>query len=236
MSFRESARPYFLDRESEIMSNKPGEMPDNNGLLYTGTYFVLLNRLGELKDSDNEHLRRVVDRCTPVWGLLYRHPSRRQHTAHDDYIGVSAAASIIGEPFYAKIFFVYGERHGWVYNHTDTYTLKQWFKSWFARLPGVVQHFKLCAGYKLSLFDQLWWALDIISTTRRDPDDTSGRILDWLKIQAYRKSKHNHWICNWAVDLWEADIRARYPRLMGDVFAVYFDEGHPFAKYMGGRL
>jgi len=235
VSYRERIKPYFV--KENVLSNKAGEDPDNNGVLYTGTHFVILDRLGfDYTDVDREIFETLSKDITARPGLIRRGKHKLQHTAHDDYVGWSAAAFFLGYKNVARSFYDYGKENKWIYNHTGVFTWKQLAKSWFYRIPGVIQHFKIMAEVGLSYWDQVLWGANLYSTTRKHKGATSGRILDWIKIQAYRKSGRRNWLCEKAINHFERDIRNRYPRLMGEVFEIYFHKTHPFALYMQNKV
>jgi hypothetical protein len=212
------------------MANNPDGIPDGNTLLYLGTRIVILKELGLLTDEDVTGFKLAVYRSWHKIGVLNRGWGREDAQAHDDYIGVMAAAKICA-PEIAKSIVEYGKRNYWYYNNKG---VSRFFSALFIRMPGIVQHFKSAAGEPLNSFDEFMIDIDLMFTTFRPANEVSGRILDWLKIKTMDLNQHPELIG--VVEAWKADIKRKYPKLMGDVFAKYFGEKHPFAIYMDGRL
>lgn len=220
MKFREACAPYFKSEHPLFMSNKPGGLPDGNTLLYTSLYLLIAKKLGHSRPpEDRAHLREIIDISTVYAGVLSRGPHKMDElTTKDDYIGVTAACQIYSVAD-AAIFYGYWRNK---------------FK--LLKYPGVVQSMALCEGEGLSLWGKILWSADIFFTTFSEADDTSGRILDFIKIEAYRRSDKDYWLCNWAVGRWRKDISKRYPQLLGELFSVYFSKHHPFAVYLANML
>ena len=230
--YRKALIPYF-SVEPFIMSNQPYHPPDNNGVLYTCTSFVILALLNDVKPSDSIRYNALLDAIEVEPGLIMRGPKKLQHQSHDDYIGVVAAGFL--DPMRAMNVWQYGMSNSWIYRLP---WIDFHIKQWFARMPGVVQTFKMSARQPLSLFDQLYFALDLYSTSWKKADATSGRILDWLKIFTYEQQDRRYRIIDKAIALWKKDIRRKYPnRLMGEIFEIYFrDKNHPFSVYTKGII
>jgi len=245
--FRKACQPYFKTHPL-LMSNQPGEALDGNTIRYTSMYYLLLALHGELTEKDKENFRKMYELVKVKDGLISRGPHKiKDHQAHDDPVVMAAVATFI-DPKIASSFYLYGRttKPKYFYNSNNAKGIKNWFSSWFARLPGVVQNFKLCAGkhlnVSLNLFDRFWWALDLYSTTFKETSATTGRIMDFAKKKAYYNQYKRYWICQKAIEKSNADIKKRYgPDGMAVLFAIFFrnkdfKRTHPFSVKAKGLI
>lgn len=225
--------PYFT--HYPFMSRDPGGELDGNAILYAGTYGVLFQKLfKEYRDAD-EHSSRIYAAAYVAAqpGIITRGPDKlNEPQTHDDYIGLCSLSNL-GNGGVATVFYNYGKNHWWSFFRKGQ-SLKDWFNDQFWRLPGVVQHIKLCASEKWNIFDSLWWALGVYASSFSSKDNSSGAILTWHMVTAYLQSNEKHWLCDLAVAKWKAKIIAKYPNAMGDVFRIYYGIGHPFTKWAQG--
>ncbi|MBP9709103.1 MAG: hypothetical protein KBD78_15820 [Oligoflexales bacterium] len=232
--------PYISNRPITKMDQAP--MPDGNPVLYLG--LVLCGKLQhfELKDDDKFLVEETYKDCKKEPGLITRGRHKfEDHESHDDRIGMSYAAAVTGHHAALDIY-SYGVNHNWIFNNAGC----GWFKNekgerqflaklkcWDARLPGVVQHYKISADKKLNLFDKIWWAIRIGLFF---PESESGIQMDWLMIDLYRRKAEPNFIMDSAATLWEHNLydTPKYPHLMGSVFEKYFNKDHLLAKWMRG--
>jgi hypothetical protein len=241
--FAEEARQHFA--HGPLFSNQPGIEPDGNGVLYTAFYFETLVEYGQLTPGVAAHFRAMVQECRIAPGLIDRGKHKRADLQkHDDYIGYCRMAQLI-DPTHAREVFLWGKQHGWVFKNLERkLNWKEWWNTLFWRIPGVVQHIKICAGEELSWLDRILFFLGFWSTTLRAANSTSGRQMDWLRWQAYRDYGHEYWLCNLGVKLFEKDLRKRYPFLMGSVFQIFFQRDptlmqqpqHVLARWWQGKI
>ncbi len=233
MKFLEDCLPYIV--RYPLISNQISQEPDGNAILYCGVAMAIKDLYSEPDDGDWLWAAEIYRVCRKEVGLLTRGPHKvNDFQSHDDYVGMCylslrtnrmIAASIVG----------YGKSRSWIYDNTGRSKegIIGWLSCWHRRFPGQVEHYKICAGESLNLFEQIWWALGFISFGKRSE---SGIQMDWLKYQAYRRSGMKHWVCDKAASLWQNMMINRYPNLMGDVFRVYYGSNHVFARWMQGRL
>jgi len=241
-NFRSDCAPYFTKRY-HYMTNRAGEMPDGNALAYTGIYYLMKQRFQSLDDVDVLQFTTMVRYSQTDIGQLNRGIYKQNdQQRHDDYIPIMGAARFLSPSIAMEIW-----KHGGFqlyYNNTGSKRIKDLWDSWFNRLNGVKAHFKMCVGYDLDFIDKIRWALDIWSTSRKTWNRTSGRILDFTKVEIYRHHGKKYWLCEWAVRKFERSVREKYPHMMGSVFHVFFDRGtietteyiHPFARWMRDKL
>lgn len=200
------------------MKNKTTDATvDGNALLYTGTYYCMLKLLGEDTAFDRVKLKQIIKRWEVSPGLLVRAHSNIPQS-HDDYIGILAAAFVYGLPFAERVL-DYGDKSDW------------WFSSkYFGRLPGFAAHVRVCANKPLTPYEQLAWCADIIPTTLKKGDATSGRIMDLLKALAMRDKSY---LLTGAALWWmRYRLKSVYKtQPLGQIFSIYFHPGHPFSVF-----
>lgn len=229
--FIQEMLPYIV--YDPLVSNRPGEQPDGNAVLYCGIAMVIKCIYSKLDEGDFAWFSAVYRDCRKSRGLLTRGSHKaNDYESHDDYIGFCAGAQLAHDTWAAEVL-GYGATHGWVYDNSGiSGTLSGWIRTWHVRFPGQVQHYKLCARRPLGLLDRIWWAIGMVSLGASE----SGYQKRWLKYRAYKNQDLRYWLCDMAAAMWENGLRKRYPNLMGDVFAIYFkDTNHPFARWMQGR-
>jgi hypothetical protein len=232
----EDVRPYF--KEYPLMSRDPEAEPDGNGILYAGTYGLLYARLFGVYENASAHSVILYKKSylPDQPGLITRGPHKWEDPqAHDDYVGL-ASLSFLGGSGAAKAITLHGSTHGWSFLRKGRTNFREVFNAQFWRLPGLVQHLKLCAQEDWNWFDCALWALGVYSNSFAKHGDTSGTILKWHFIRVYELSGKKNWLCDWAVRKWKHQINSLYQNAMGDVFRIYYGPDHPFAKWALGIL
>lgn len=235
--FDDELLPYL--KRYPLISNQPGEEPDGNPVLYSGFYTAIRSLYFPQDDYIQDLIRDTYNNCVLELGLISRGShKRRDEQEHDDYIGLTTAAFLSGNPDIAYDVYDYGYRNWWVYDSQNT--AQSWLEKlrfWHARFPGIVAHYKICAGVKLGAFDKLLFIISFLRVSK----DESGVQLGWLRAIAYINSNDKGWFRDIVVRSWTLGVLDRYPRGMGEVFQIYFDrEGgapkHIFARWMQGRI
>ena len=241
MSFKDDSKTYMDPEGFFGQRQNPGFRSTNNSLLYTGTYFTILVILGEARKEDLEVFEKIVQACevpvgaVPTPGLYYRHPDQNDiPEEHDDYVGLASAAYHLNSSV-AKDIVNYGRKHAWFYDSITPFAHN--LARWHAKFGSVTPHYKVCAGERLPLFDQITWATSILLDAISPRVNLSTKILNWLKIKAI---DGKYPICNAAIAFWRFKMHRLFPNGMADVFTLYFtnDGGseHPFAKATLGVL
>jgi hypothetical protein len=246
-SFYAESRPYFA--KGPIMLHHVGaEEIDGNGILYTGEYFDALDIYAEIDfERDRPHFNKVYNKSFVIPGLINRGKDNLSLQTHDDYVGFCRAAQLVSRPAAYEVYW-YGKKNWWFYkNICDPITLSQRWDCWFARMPGMVQHIKMCAGVELNWFDRLWWAVGLYFAARSDKKATSGKRLKRLMRNAYwmyARTHERYWLCDWASNYFCDKIEEQYPNLFGDVNQIFFQRDeelkqkpeHVLAIWMQGRI
>jgi hypothetical protein len=232
LEFIEESKPYF-DNYPFMAPTKHGEL-DGNTILYSGTYGMVSNSIfGKYKDAPEHSARLYNESYVPLSpGLLTRGPHKWDDPqTHDDYIGM-ASLSFLGGGGAARAIYEYGKKHGWSYVRNSNPSVSDWFNGQFWRLPGVVQHIKICAGESLSAIGSAWWALGVYFSAANE----SGLILTWHMISVYEQTGKRNFLCDYVVRGWKRKLIEKYPNAMGEVFGIYYSPTHLFARWMQGII
>lgn len=158
MTIIEYARSCGYLKYWPYMSNKPNEEPDGNTLLYTSILFYIAHKRKELTSLEAMTFHAEIESCMPTPGLLNKGYGRRDHQAHDDYIGVALFSKYclpmgINNPAVQMV--SYGFRNGWVYNNTKDH--RKSLDSDHSKFFGTVSHYKNCAGIPIGQWERLGW-------------------------------------------------------------------------------
>jgi len=234
MSFRELCKPYLKDG---VMLDR-NKILDGNALLYTGTMYVLMHRLDELREGDLDDFRSLYmsSDVSVEPGLIVRFKKPDDWQAHDDYRGLLGASYFLEHKrgknlTFARYVHNYGKKNWYCWNNLNP---GKWIaKGFFVRLPGFWALTKACAGRKLNLFDKIMFSVNILSTLYKD-DGFSGYNMDWIDIQVLKD--HNYWLTNKAIAYYEKKFMERYPDGMGHAYSSFFNEQYPFAIAMKGKM
>lgn len=214
------------------MSNIPLGDPDNNSVLYTcGHYFSILKKRGELDlVKDRAHFLDLYDAIKVGPGRYNRGENKLQHNAFDDIIGLARGAQLLA-PEVALEIYTHGLNNDWLYNNTDKKDILTLLSSWHWRIAGTTQHYKICADKILTPFDRFAFGVDKTSTGFKPWSATSGRLLDWIKIESYYDTMYKNERCDEVARNFEASISNKYDNGISDVFGKYFSKAHPFSIF-----
>mgnify|MGYP006266702729 CR=1 FL=1 len=227
------AAAYF--QHYPLMSRDPGGELDGNSVLYAGTYALICRKLyGRYVDAkDYEYNLYKFIEVKP--GVICRGGKPQDPQTHDDYIGLCTLSGLTAEKKAATEVYEYGKANCWSYVNV-AYSFKDLFNAQFWRLPGVVQHIKICAGKSWSWFDYLLFIVSVLTNAFTAKNSTSGKILTWHMVTMYELLGDRFWLADKAVAFWKHRILKMYPNAMGDVFGIYFGKDHVFAKYTIGII
>lgn len=230
-SFNEEYRSYIFDHP--YISNKPGESPDGNTVLYFGLMLAVKRQFFPLDEYDLNLFYDLYDAVRIEPGMIVRSEyKRKDHEGHDDYIGLVHASFFLGTSFASSVV-QYGKNHGWAWNNTGLRGFKS-LRCMHWRLPGVVQHYKLAAQAPLGIVDRLWWSLGMFFPTENE----SNLQLQWLMLDLYLNQPQKSWIMDRAAEQWQNVLynSKKYPNRMGSVFEIFFGAKNILAKWMRGKI
>jgi len=220
------------------ISNQALEEPDGNAILYLGVFLAIKRRYEDMGPGDAALVQETYNFSVKEPGLLTRGRHKfEDRQAHDDYYGMIFAAHITGQFKIVSEIYGYGKKHFWFYDNVGTTGFDK-IRTFFGRFPGFVANLKLAHRVKLSLWDQLLWAISVVGFSSE-----SGIQMNFLMCEVYRTQPYNYWLLDKAVKQFEAKIAKQYPNLMGSVFQAYYDRHrdynkppkHIFARWMQGR-
>lgn len=202
-----------------------------NQILQTSLDLIFKHKLKCLDERSLYRAQKFFRRCQNVNppGVFDKNPPlptgerRLDVVAHDDYIALVAACSIVGSlPFHWEIV-EHGKKSKWIFNNSGDveWTEKHGYKPWYTSFYKMVADTKDIGWFPTFLFRR--------HMGEADGCDDSGRQLRWLMCQAIRR----HPIIDPVVrGIAEGFMRSL--NLMGGiqkVFERYYGIWHPFAKY-----
>jgi hypothetical protein len=231
--FATDAKPHFLSYPA--MSHDANQAVDGNAVLYAGTYALISFKLYGVYGAAVTHEKDLYEAVKVDQGVIGRFGKPKDAQTHDDYIGLATLSGLTENKQAAIDMFVHGKLNHWsfvnvAYNFTDLFNAQFW------RLPGVVQHIKLCAGKAWNWLDIVLFALSVIFNAFTPKDSTSGKILVWHSIVMYECLGDSNWLSDFAVRFWKHQILKMYPNAMGDIFGIYFGPDHVFTKWTKGII
>lgn len=233
MSLRQEILPY-VDEDGLVLELKnPGPGPNTgNGIHGLSVYMILLHLLGEIESQDLTEFCRVIRTCEvqeyleypphPIPGLYNRGPRKiGDLIAHDDYVALAAASSIVGAPF-AREIVGYGSQHCWSFNNAEP---GKWTpRSFQGRRLWLITFWDLCAGKKACFLGEILLCAWIrLQSGTKDP---SGLILQWLICRAVEDKSPR---LKASVECWKRAFFLKFPLGIREVFTSYYETGHPFA-------
>lgn len=225
------AAAYF--HEYPYMAREAEGIIDGNAVLYSGTLALIKHKLG----ADTNPAINAKDLYEAVKvrpGVIARAKKPLDVQTHDDYIGMLTFSALQSGKEALEIY-EYGKANRWSYVNV-AYSLADWFNGQFWRLPGVVQHIKLCAKKAWSWFDIVMFCLSVMANAFTARDSTSGKILTWHMICMYEHKGDRSWLADAAVRFWKHRMLAMYKSGMSDIFGIYFGPDHIFTKYTVGVI
>lgn len=228
-----------------------------NCALFTAEEAWTLRARGELRTEDKQRITQgIADQCEiPGSRGLFRRSIAFQFDQEgpDDYVGL-ASLSAAFPCDYAQAILAWGRAHfyrpkvrGWqlpiklpyYYRAAEPRDVSDDVGAWLGRQPALIAHFKLCAGERLSLFDQLAWAFAVSTTGAfgpgpRQEGGQDSWALSWVLVQAARAQGPTT-IQRAAISCFYRALAKAWPSIPGPggmraVFAQYFgDPMHPLA-------
>lgn len=226
MGLKEDALLYREPITRMVVGVKnPGDHSCDNGLLFSAEYLMLLPH--EDLGSEREWFQTLVTTCEVMPGLIRRYPGDPGYEAHDDYIGTLAGLWLLQSSL-RFAFLDYGKTNWWLFNNVDPG--KPRAEQWLGRFPIFPVFVKAACDQPLGWLDQWIWLLTLIYGVFADvTGDTSSKILQWLMNQTVTGKGYK--LIDFGLWFWKKRMLANVPGGMQQVFAIYFNPEHPFAKY-----
>ena len=243
MTFAQEISAQYTDGNGLVTPNKgkwaPGEAGSDNGPMFTAEYLILAKVLGGDPFRLQMEFIDSIAKCMSNDGMLHRKPPGQPAYQEqvDDYYATLAASVALGNVHLARAFL----RAVWTYKGAlNTENPGTWTaNSFLIRQPQLLYAMIVAAypknplAYLLSLPLRLWTALVIAASCRNAPtSDTDARRLAWHLILVTPRGP----LVNWAIKAWFKRLFAAYPNGMQDVARMYYEPGHPIAKYWPSSL
>jgi hypothetical protein len=233
MGLKEEIRDGYTDANGLVSPHRcsPLEVnPSGNGVMYTGELMMMLALRGEIDFEDDESFVDAMRTCQVEPGLLKRGPGYRDQEGPDDYYGFAAGCVATDAITLADNVVDYGLANFGSFNNEDP---GKWtWKSFLWRQPQLI-----CALYAAADRAPIWifplrlYTAAVIATScmLAPLEDTDARRLSWLLLHTMRRTSL---LCRAAGWFWNRRLRKHYgPEGMRAVARVYYEAGHPFAKY-----
>lgn len=223
----------YVDSKYEMFGDEifPDD-PSGNNILYLG-HFVLIGRyVGVPEHRMNSFVLTRYFMVEVKQGLINRKPNARDPNYHDDYTGLAYTRRDL-----AQAILDHGRNNNWNYNNVEPSKnsirdiIRQRAKFWHRRMPGQIEHYKLCAGEPLSRLEEVLWAASIISTAIWGKG-SSGMLLDLLKLKAAENP--NSLPYQIARYFFKRRLAKEYEGKIENLYKEYFGERHPFTVYVKG--
>lgn len=225
--------------------NPPVSRGAGNGVLYLSEEMAFLVKRNAVAAGDREDFVKTIRSLQAAPGLINRNPAGpKQPKFHDDqegpddYIGMVAAAHMLGGPAQqlANEVAAYGDSHLWFMNNArENSSLdrsgRRNVSAIFTRFPQYIAHFHYCAGLPTDPVTEAVWAAALANGARGDsaPDSV---VLEWFMVQC-RPAKASP-VVKAAVIKWVMNFKKNFPNGLQDVNGRMFDKSHPLVLYAPG--
>ena len=242
MSIRDEIVPY-VDGDGLIapwISNGQWKSSDN-GVIYSSEYYVMLQKLGQLVPQDLVDFDAKMKSCLNPEGMLCRVPQPVQdgQEGPDDYFGLMNACKQLGNTEIPRtILWSLIKHFGFLNNDSPGTITGAAFMARFGQLtacmvsaafPSWKNPLHILArlvAHPLYVYSAILLLLGDMFT---DASDTDSRRLSWHQWQCLKGSSLLCWLGG---KVWAARLYGAYgPTGMQAVAKIYYQAGHPFAKY-----
>lgn len=243
MSLRTEIVPY-IDGEGFVapsLVEPPGAMRgSDNGPMFTAELYVMYQKLGQLVNQDPFDYANKINANIDSNGLLNRHHigTSNGQEGPDDYVGVLDGCKILGNTDIPRRFLWAVIKFKGSLNNANP---GHWsWSSFLIRQPQLLGSMMAAAfpSWKNPLhiiLRLLTWpvflaaAISIgISCINAPLSDTDSRRLAW---HLWQTTKPVSLMCWLAGKIWLRRLYKDFPNGMLGVAAIYYQQGHPFAKY-----
>lgn len=227
MTLAEAIKEYREPTYGLVSNVKnPGDRSCDNGLLFSATYIVLLDRAPE-QYAELVWFIDIIRKCSIENGVYARYPGEKTPTTHDDLTGIVS----IGRGTLASLgLYFYLNMHDWFYPAEGSQVSDaSRYGNLLARIVDFPATVRAAATVKLTTLSKVGFCLGLLWNCFEKKSETSGKCLIYLKARTVEKSGSR--ICNLTVWIWRRVQAVRYTGGMRDVYAIYFGPEHPFAVY-----
>jgi hypothetical protein len=220
--------------------NDPSPDSTGNGLLYLSLAHIcaVLNRYPPNAGEFGAIVRSCYVAGRP--GILHRSPTKMDdQNGWDDYIGMAAAARIVGDCHLAWVTLNAGNvrRFGlfkWFFknNKPDTHKLfdQETWQAWFGRNPSAVAHLQFSSGVWPHALRSVWQAIDLTITALRLGKNHDSALLGYLMVLVWDRHWARPWYIEMAVKLFKKRLKFKYGSFRG-VLVHRLDADHPIVTH-----
>lgn len=225
-AFKKEIFNGWIDTYCLVTPGRGEKGSSQNGVMYTGEFIVILNRLGELTPALKDYWKQRIEKCELHPGHIIRYPGSTEVEGPDNYHGYLAAAKLC-DPSRAKAFLWYGLTHFGLYPTSEKITIKDFM--W--RFPQLIPMALMAAGLPVGPFRAIFILTLMLHVWSNTPtDNQDARRLGWLLIQTW---DGKGLLSKWAVKKWQDKLMKEYPvDGMKEVYHRYYEVGHPFIEYV----
>lgn len=243
MALRDEIIPY-TDGEGLVAPSlvSPGSIRgSDNGPMFTSEYYVIMKKLNQLVSQDKADFQAKIGACIDDGGLLNRHQVARGDNGQegpDDYYGVLNSCKELDNTAIPRQFLKAVVRYLGFLNNANpgqktlsSFLIRQpqllacmvasAFPSWINPL-----HF-ICRLLAFPLFFVAAVSIGI-SCIGTPIGDTDSRRLSW---HVQNNTKGVSLMCWISSQIWQRRLYRDYQDGMQGVAKIYYQNGHPFAKY-----
>lgn len=201
---RDLAETYWLAQDGLMLLNPnedrepfPGQEKrtagNDNGILFTTELYWLFEENGVLSLADSLAFEKTVRalQVNGYTGVYNRNPGRTDRgEAHDNYVAIVSGSVLFNLPFPQEIV-RFGETRGFFYNNLNPEDTGI-NKAAFWRPGNEIAFYKMCAGIQPSGGDYIWLWLATFTSGFASADNSSGHLLDWLRIKALDRADEKY--------------------------------------------
>lgn len=201
-----------------VLVQSPQDDSTDNALLFSSIYMVMLSLYGNVPIAEIKWYNEFIAKHRLKPGSFKRHLLETFPSSHDDHTGIAVASALHPDiNLFALEIYLHGEDNLWIWN-----------RNFLGRIIDFIPTIKTCAGVKLSMFEQLMFIVGTLGNLFEPKQETSGKILLWLKHKALWGKYRS---IDTAITIWRWWMKKRYPNGMQDVMAIYYGAQHPFSRY-----
>lgn len=220
---------YFRENSYHPVKNPAYLETSGNLHIINAIHYTILERYKANAEREYHNASSFISDCMERFGIYNRAPTKFDHQAHDDYIGIAIQSKLFN---LAHARFINSTKYYYFDNTEETNKFE--IKNWHGRFPWALFTYNVCDTGSANLFYQLGFCAYLWTGIRnKDLTDTSGRILRWLQKEAV-KGKYK--LVDWFIGKWEKDLASKYPGGIGEVMGIYYGPDHPFALVLKGEV
>lgn len=243
MALRDEIVPYVDGNQlvAPALVTPGTQKASDNGPMFTSEWYAMLKKSGCLVSQDFADFQERIGQCVNPQGMLCRVPVGQDDGQEqvDDYYGTLNGCKQMGNTTIPRQYLVAMIKNLGFMDNVNPGSHSNW-KSFMLRQPQLV-------GAMIAAAFPSWWnplhilirmlfspflyvaALTLlISCINAPASDTDARRLSWHLMQTTKGVSLMCWL---ASKVWLSRLYKDFPDGMIGVAKLYYQAGHPFAKY-----